>query len=69
MYDRHSTVERQALEIDILKAEKKRLEMSLDTANSNLESIFERVKDGEEVYLCYPDGNVLYLTGSSDKPK
>ena len=38
-----------------------------DMAIKNLESLFERVKNGEETYLCYPDGEIIYI-GRVDKP-
>lgn len=67
--DRYSSAEQLGSRIDILTVEKKRLESLLDAAESNLNSIFERVKEGQEVYLCYPDGSLLYLTGSPNNPK
>lgn len=67
MRNRHWLEESLAAQIDILKSEKKRLESLLEDAESNLMSIFDRVKTGEEVYLCYPDNSVLYLTGSPNK--
>jgi hypothetical protein len=69
MRNRYSHEETLASRIDILTVEKKRLEMLLETCESNLQSIFDRVKSGEEVYLCYEDGSILYLTGSPNQPK
>jgi hypothetical protein len=60
--DRYSHTEQLTERIAILEIKNKRLEMLLDEAERNLASIFERVKSGEEVYLCYSDGTRIYLT-------
>lgn len=47
--------------IAVLEAEKSILESRLRDVESNLESIFDRIKRGEEVYLDYRDGSRIYI--------
>lgn len=66
MRDRFSTVERQAEDLVMLRAKSDRTEMLLKAAEDNLNSIFERIKDGEEVWLDYPDGSRIYIQAVPD---
>lgn len=61
--DRYSSVEQLRLKVRQLETEKSHLEGILESAESNLKSIFDRVKNGEEVYLDYPDNTRIYLKG------
>ncbi len=36
-------------------------EMYRDMDLKNLESVLVRVRHGEETYLCYPNGDVVYI--------
>lgn len=57
--------------IAVLKAEKTVLEDRLQSAERSLESIFDRIKRGEEVYLDYPNGDRIYIQAKpeeGDKP-
>lgn len=36
-------------------------EIYRDQAIRNLESVFERVKNNDEVWLCYPDGEIIHI--------
>jgi uncharacterized protein YdcH (DUF465 family) len=61
MRDRYSFESRQDEEISVLKAKNEHLSRLLDSAQSNLESVFERIRNGEEVYLNYKDGTRIYI--------
>jgi hypothetical protein len=61
MRDRFSMDEKRLELIAVLEIKNKRLEILLEEAEKNLRSIFDRVKDGEEVYLCYHDGSRIHL--------
>jgi len=54
-------------QIEVLKAEKSVLESRLQTVESSLESIFDRIKRGEEVYLDYPNGDRIYIQARPEK--
>lgn len=61
MRDRFSQDEARLERIAILEIKNKRLEVLLEEAENNLKSIFSRVKAGEDVYLCYPDGSTIHI--------
>lgn len=66
MRDRYSAVEQQAELLHLIRAKNERLESLLSAAESNLSSIFERIKDGDEVWLDYPDGSRVYIQAIPD---
>ncbi len=66
MRDRFSVDEQHLERIAILEIKNKRLEILLEEAEKNLRSIFDRVKSGEEVYLCYPDGSKIHLVAKAE---
>jgi hypothetical protein len=61
MRDRYSSHEQLMEQLAIMKAKMERLESLLTDAESSLESIFERVKNGQDVYLDYPDGSRIHI--------
>lgn len=48
-------------QIAVLKAERSVLEDRLRSVESELESIFDRLKRGEEIYLEYRNGDRIYI--------
>lgn len=66
MRDRFSMIEQANERIAILELKNKRLQELLESAESNLRSIFERVKDGENVSLHYQDGSVISVVAAPD---
>ncbi len=67
MRDRFSQDEARLERIAILEIKNKRLETLLEEAEANLRSIFDRVKSGEDVYLCYPDGSTIHIVARPDR--
>ncbi len=59
MRERHSTYETMRDQIAILEAKLKLADERLASAETSLASIFERIKKGERVYLCYDDGSTI----------
>lgn len=49
------------LEIAKLRAELGIWKSRASTIEENLNSIFERVEKGEEVYLCHDNGDITYI--------
>lgn len=60
----HSTMYRDMLEITKLKAELEQLTRWHRAVCDDLESIFNRVEDGQPAELHYPDGRVFVVTGT-----
>lgn len=69
MRDRHSTGAQRDEEIAILRTKLDHLSRLLDAAESNLTSIFERIRNKEEVYLDYPDGTRIYIQAAPEPPR
>ncbi|MGH6977900.1 MAG: hypothetical protein ACRED4_01180 [Brevundimonas sp.] len=66
----NSGVWREMLEVGKLKAEIDVLRRERDHYQSNLESIFDRIKSGEEVYLQYGSGERIWIIAKpEDHPK
>lgn len=66
MRDRYSMLEQSYERIALLEVKNKRLEELLEGAESNLKSIFDRMKTGEGVYLCYPDGSTIHIVAREE---
>lgn len=54
-------------QIALLKAEKSILEDRLVDMERSLESIFDRIKRGEEVYLDYSNGDRVYIQAKPEE--
>jgi hypothetical protein len=67
MRERFSIDEQRLERIAILEIKNKRLEELLDNSESNLRSVFDRVKNGEDVYLCYPDGSTIRIAARHEE--
>jgi hypothetical protein len=65
--ERHSNESQLSDRVAILEAEKKLLEQKLEAAESNLRSVFERIRAGEPVYLQYGDGERIHIA-AADPP-
>lgn len=59
--DKHSLFEQALDRIAILETEKRLLEEKLVRAESNLDSVFDRVRKRETVWLDYADGERIYI--------
>lgn len=55
------------LKIALLEAEKRVLSDRLLSAENSLESIFDRIKRGDEVYLDYPNGDRIYIQAKPEE--
>ena len=66
--DRHKCEQVQADLLAVAKARYERLYAQCTDLESNLRSIFDRIKGGEEVYLCYEDGSRIYIQAVPDQP-
>lgn len=59
--DRYSVEERYAERISILEAEKAHLSSLLDSAQKNLDAIFDNIESGHECYLQYKCGKRIFI--------
>lgn len=66
MRNRHSLEWSEYHNRKMLEARLQVMEMHLQDTESNLKSIFDRVRAGEEVYLDYEDGTRIYLVAREE---
>jgi hypothetical protein len=66
MRNRYSSVEQQAEYIVVLEARLKHTGELLKHAEDNLRAIFDRIDNGEEVYLDYPDGHRTHIQAAPE---